>query len=83
MLRKGWLTNLFTNDKRFVIRKFFKDSYLSAATVTAEFNEKFSTSISLEIVRRVLRVAGLNVRFSHGKFFARVKNRKLRKINDK
>ena len=50
---------------------------LSVVKVTAEFNEKNSTSISLETVWQVLRTAGLNGHSAHRKFFVSAKSRKL------
>ncbi|GBO28128.1 hypothetical protein AVEN_18900-1 [Araneus ventricosus] len=60
--RKGLPAKLPKREKRFIIRKFVKKPHLSALKVSAEFNEKFSTSISPGTVRRVLRVTGLNRR---------------------
>ena len=51
---------------------------MNAVKVTAEFNEKFSTSISTETVWRVLWLAGLNGHSAYRKFFVSVKSRKLR-----
>ncbi|GBM69178.1 hypothetical protein AVEN_91760-1 [Araneus ventricosus] len=61
-VRKGRPAKLTKRDQRFIIRKFVKNPHLCALKVSAEFNEKFSTSISPETVRRVLRAAGLNGR---------------------
>ncbi|GBN07888.1 hypothetical protein AVEN_61987-1 [Araneus ventricosus] len=61
-VRKCRPTKLTKRDQRFIFRKFVKNPRLSALKVSAEFNEKFSTSISPETVRRVLRTAGLNGR---------------------
>ncbi|GBL95587.1 Transposable element Tc1 transposase [Araneus ventricosus] len=64
---------------RFIIRKFLKNACLSALKVSAEFNEKFSTSISPETVRQILRAAGLNGRSARRIFFfVSAKSRKLR-----
>ena len=49
-VRKGRSRKLTKHDKRFIIRKFVKNSCLSAVNVFAEFNEKFSTSISSQTV---------------------------------
>ncbi|GBM45745.1 Transposable element Tcb1 transposase [Araneus ventricosus] len=68
-VRKGRPAKLTERDQRFIIRKFVKNSRLSALKVSAEFNEKFSTSISPEIVRRVLKATGLNGRSALRKFF--------------
>ncbi|GBM33312.1 hypothetical protein AVEN_101640-1 [Araneus ventricosus] len=76
-VRKGRPAKLTKCDLRFIIRKFVKNPRLSALKVSAEFNEKFSTSISPETVRRVLRGAGLNGRSARRKFFVSAKNRKL------
>ena len=59
-VRKGRPRKLIKRDKRFIIRKFVKNPLLSAVEVSAEFNVKFSTSVSPETVRRVLREAGLH-----------------------
>ena len=40
--KKGQATHLTECDKRFIIRKFVKNSHLSAVKVIAEFKEKFS-----------------------------------------
>ncbi|GBN19544.1 Transposable element Tc1 transposase [Araneus ventricosus] len=77
-VRKGRPAKLAKSDQRFIIGKFVKNPHLSALKVSAEFNEKFSTSISHETVRRVLRTAGLNGRSACRKFFVSAKNRKLR-----
>ncbi|GBN21028.1 Transposable element Tc1 transposase [Araneus ventricosus] len=77
-VRKGRPAKLTKRDQRFIIRKFVKNPRLSALKVSAEFNEKFSTSILPETVRRVLGTAGLNGRSARRKFFVSVKNRKLR-----
>ncbi|GBM65332.1 hypothetical protein AVEN_157564-1 [Araneus ventricosus] len=61
-VRKCRQAKLTERDQRFIIRKFVKNPRLSALKVSAEFYEKFSTSISPETVRRVLRGAGLNGR---------------------
>ncbi|GBN88296.1 hypothetical protein AVEN_29979-1 [Araneus ventricosus] len=68
-VRKGRPTKLTERDQRFIIRKFVKIPRLSALKVSAEFNEKFSTSISPETVRRVLRATGLNGHSAGRKFF--------------
>ena len=49
-VRKGLSTKLTIRDKIFIFRKFLKYPHLSAVKVTAEFNEKFSTSILPETV---------------------------------
>ena len=67
-VRRGRPTKLTKHDNRFFNWKFVKNSHLSAAQVTAEFNENFSFSISPETVRRVLRAAGLNGRSARRKF---------------
>ncbi|GBM23713.1 hypothetical protein AVEN_257627-1 [Araneus ventricosus] len=69
-VKKGRPAKLTKRDQRFIIRKFVKNPCLSALKVPAEFNEKFSTSISPETVRRVLGAAGLNGRSDRRKFFA-------------
>ncbi|GBM82504.1 hypothetical protein AVEN_15506-1 [Araneus ventricosus] len=74
---KGRPAKLTERDQRFIIRKFVKNPRLSALKVSAEFNENFSTPISPETVRRVLRAAGLNGRSARRKFFVSAKNRKL------
>ncbi|GBM32375.1 hypothetical protein AVEN_239774-1 [Araneus ventricosus] len=76
-VRKGRAAKLTERDQGFIIRKFVKNPRLSALKVSAEFNEKFSTPISPETVRRVLRAAGLNGRSARRKFFVSAKNRKL------
>ncbi|GBM96729.1 hypothetical protein AVEN_104126-1 [Araneus ventricosus] len=58
-VRKGRPAMLTQRDQRFIIRKFAKNPSLSALKVSAVFNEKFSTTISPETVRRVLRAAGV------------------------
>ena len=50
-VRKDRPRKLTIRDERFIIRKFVKNPRLSATKVNAEFNEKFSTSISPIIVR--------------------------------
>ncbi|GBM58728.1 hypothetical protein AVEN_175337-1 [Araneus ventricosus] len=77
-VRKGQPAKLTKRDQRIIIRKFMKNPRLSALKVSAEFNEKLSTPISPETVRRVLRAAGLNGRSVRRKFFVSAKNRKLR-----
>ncbi|GBM91286.1 Transposable element Tc1 transposase [Araneus ventricosus] len=77
-VREGRPVKLTKRDQRFIIRKCVKNSRLNALKVSTEFNEKFSTSISPESVRRVLRAAGLNGRSVRRKFFVSAKNRKLR-----
>ncbi|GBL98161.1 Transposable element Tc1 transposase [Araneus ventricosus] len=76
-VRKGRPAKITECDQRFIIGKFVKNPRLSALKVSAEFNEKFSTPISPETVRRVLRAAGLNGRSDRRKFFVSAKNRKL------
>ncbi|GBN48924.1 hypothetical protein AVEN_23775-1 [Araneus ventricosus] len=76
-VREGRPAKLIECDQRFIIRKFVKNPRLSALKVSTEFNEKFSTPISPETVRRVLRAAGLNGRSARRKFFVSAKNRKL------
>ncbi|GBN89837.1 hypothetical protein AVEN_113313-1 [Araneus ventricosus] len=76
-VRKGRPEKLTERDHRFVIKKFVKNPRLSALKVSAEFNENFSTPISPETVRRVLRAAGLNGCSACRKFFVSAKNRKL------
>ncbi|GBM46495.1 hypothetical protein AVEN_78887-1 [Araneus ventricosus] len=76
-VRKGRPAKLTERDQRFIIRKFVKNPSLSALEVSAEFNEKFSTTISPETVRRVLRAAGVNGRSARRKFFVGTKKRKL------
>ncbi|GBM01509.1 hypothetical protein AVEN_209318-1 [Araneus ventricosus] len=76
-VRNGRAAKLTECDQGFIIRKFVKNPSLSALKVSAEFNEKFSTPISHETVRRVLRAAGLNGRSARRKFFVSAKNRKL------
>ena len=56
-------------DTRFTIRKFLKYPCFNAVKVSAEFNEKFSTSSSPETVWRVIRTAGLNGQSAYRKFF--------------
>ncbi|GBL74831.1 hypothetical protein AVEN_243680-1 [Araneus ventricosus] len=86
-VRKGRAAKLTERDQGFIIRKFVKNPRLSALKVSAEFNEKFSTPISPETVRRVLRAAGLNGHSARRKFFVRCEKQKahafLRKINVK
>ncbi|GBN34002.1 hypothetical protein AVEN_143999-1 [Araneus ventricosus] len=77
-VRKGRPAKLTKRDQRFIIRKFVKNPCLSALKVSTEFYEKCSTSISPEIVLRLLRAAGLNERYARRKFFVSAKNRKLR-----
>ncbi|GBM92328.1 hypothetical protein AVEN_136372-1 [Araneus ventricosus] len=77
-VRKGRPAKLTKRDQRFIIRKFVKNPRFSALKVSAEFNEKFSSSITPETVRRVLRAAGLNGRSARRKFFVSAQNRKLR-----
>ncbi|GBM84042.1 hypothetical protein AVEN_22027-1 [Araneus ventricosus] len=67
-VRKGRPAMLTQRDKRFIIRKFVKNPSLSALKVSAVFNDKFSTTISPETVRRVLRAAGVNGRSTRRKF---------------
>ncbi|GBM07662.1 hypothetical protein AVEN_78062-1 [Araneus ventricosus] len=43
-VRKGRPAKLTKRDQRFIIRKFVKNPRLSALKVSAEFNERFSTS---------------------------------------
>ncbi|GBM44525.1 hypothetical protein AVEN_192552-1 [Araneus ventricosus] len=43
-VRKGRPAKLTERDQRFIIRKFVKNPSLSALKVSAEFNEKFSTT---------------------------------------
>ncbi|GBO19538.1 hypothetical protein AVEN_63962-1 [Araneus ventricosus] len=43
-VRKGRPAKLAKRDQRFIIRKFVKNPRLSALKVSAELNEKFSTS---------------------------------------
>ncbi|GBM58375.1 hypothetical protein AVEN_212727-1 [Araneus ventricosus] len=74
---KGRPAKLTERDQRFIIRKFVKNPRLSALKVSAEFNEKFSTPISPETVRRVLRAAGINGRSARRKFFVGAENRKF------
>ncbi|GBM16175.1 hypothetical protein AVEN_126443-1 [Araneus ventricosus] len=62
-VRKDRSAKLTERDQRFIIRKFVKNPRLSALKVSAEFNEKFSTPISPETVRRVLRAAELKWAF--------------------
>ncbi|GBL95646.1 hypothetical protein AVEN_24847-1 [Araneus ventricosus] len=76
-VRKDRPVKLTECDQRFIIRKFVKNPRLSALKVSAEFNENFSTPISPETVRRVLRAAGLNGRSVSRKLFVSAKNRKL------
>ncbi|GBN70434.1 hypothetical protein AVEN_199371-1 [Araneus ventricosus] len=68
-VRKGRAAKLTERDQGFIIRKFVKNPRLSVLKVSAEFNEKFSTPISPETVRRVQRAAGLNGRSARRKFF--------------
>ena len=77
-VRKVCPRKLTKHDKRFIVRKFVKNPLLSAVKVSAEFNEKFSTSILPETIRRVLTEAGLHERSDRKKFFISEKNRKLR-----
>ncbi|GBL85289.1 Transposable element Tc1 transposase [Araneus ventricosus] len=76
-VRKSRPAKLTERDQRFIIRKFVKNPSLSALKVSAEFNEKFSTTISPETVQRVLRASGLNGCSARRKFFVSEKNRKL------
>ena len=69
------LTKLTKCYKRFIIRKIVKNPYLSVVKVSAEFNEKFPTSISSETVRRVLRKAGF-CRSARKQFFVSEKKEK-------
>ena len=77
-VRKGRPRMLTKRHERFIIRKFVKNPRLSAAKASADFNEKFPTSISLETVRRFLREDGLHGRSVNKKIFVSAKNRKLR-----
>ncbi|GBO16793.1 Transposable element Tc1 transposase [Araneus ventricosus] len=77
-VRKGRPAKLTKRDQRFIIRKLVKNPRLIALKVFAEFSEKFSTSISSETVRLVLRAAGLNGRSASRKCFVSARNRKLR-----
>ncbi|GBM07244.1 hypothetical protein AVEN_25498-1 [Araneus ventricosus] len=77
-VRKGRPAKLTKRDQRFIIRKFVKNPRLSALKVSAKFDENFSTSISPETVRRVLRAAGLNRRSARRKVLVSVLNRNLR-----
>jgi len=77
-VRKGRQRKLTKRDERFIIRKFVKNPRSGAVKVSAEFNAKFSTLISPEAVRRVLREAGLHGRSARKNFFVTEKNRKLR-----
>ncbi|GBN59294.1 hypothetical protein AVEN_128734-1 [Araneus ventricosus] len=76
-VRKSRPAKLTERDQRFIIRKFVKNPRLSTLKVSAEFNEKFSTPISPETVRRVLGAAGLNGRSAHRTFFVGAKDRKF------
>ncbi|GBO38029.1 hypothetical protein AVEN_145016-1 [Araneus ventricosus] len=76
-VRKGRPPKLTECDQGFIIRKFVKNPRVSALKVSAEFNEKCSTPISPETVRRVIRAAGLNGRSARRNFFVSAKNRKL------
>ncbi|GBN02801.1 hypothetical protein AVEN_141011-1 [Araneus ventricosus] len=67
-VRKGRPAMLTQRDQRFIIRKFVKNPSLSALKVSAVFNEAFSTTISPETVRRVLRAAGLVTYGGRGAF---------------
>ncbi|GBM53841.1 hypothetical protein AVEN_261228-1 [Araneus ventricosus] len=67
-VRKCRAAKFTESDQGFIIRKFVKNPRLSALKVSAEFNDKFSTPISPETVRRVLRAAGLNGRSARRKF---------------
>ena len=53
-VRKGQPRKLTKHNERFIFRKFVENPHLSTVKVSAEFNEKFSTSISPYTVRRVL-----------------------------
>ena len=77
-IRKCRSRKLTKHNKRFIIRKFVKNHCFSVAKVSAEFNEKFSSSISPETVRRVLREVGLYGHSARKKFFVSAKNRKFR-----
>ena len=77
-VRKGQPWNLTKRDDRFTIRKFRKNAHLSAVKVSAQINETFSSSISPETVRRILREAGLHGRSARKKLFVSAKNRNLR-----
>lgn len=68
-VRKGRPAKLTVRQQRFIVRKFSKNPRLSAVRVCTEFKEQFSTSISSETVRRVLRSAGLHGRSARRKFF--------------
>ncbi|GBM41648.1 hypothetical protein AVEN_269615-1, partial [Araneus ventricosus] len=76
-VRKGRPAMSTQRDQRFIIRKFVENPSLSALKVSAVFNEKFSTTISPETVRRVLRAAGVNGRSIRRKFFVSTKKRTL------
>ncbi|GBL85210.1 Transposable element Tc1 transposase [Araneus ventricosus] len=76
-VREGRPAKSIKRDQRFIIGKFVKNPRLDALKVSAEFNEKFSTSISPETVQRVLRASELHGRSARRKFFVSAKNRKL------
>ena len=58
-VRKGWPRKWSKCNERFIIGKILKNPSLSAVKASAEFNEKFFTLISPEILRGVLREARL------------------------
>ena len=68
-VRKGRPRKLTKRDERLIIRKVVKNSRLRAVKVSEELNEQFSTSISLETIRRVLREAGLHEHSDRNFFF--------------
>ena len=67
-IRKGPSRKLTKHEERFIIRKIFKNLRSSAVKVSAEFNKKFSTSISPKTLRRVLREAELHGRSARKNF---------------
>ena len=80
-ISKSRPTKLTKHDKGFIIRKIVNNPRSSTPKVTAEFHEKFSTSISLETVRRILRAVGINGRSALRKMFVS-KKLQARDAND-
>ena len=69
---------MIRRDKIFVIRNFVEIPSMNVLKVSAEFNEKFSISISNETVRRVLKTAEFYGRHASRKFTVTAKNRMFR-----
>ena len=71
-VRKGRSKKLTKRDETFIIKKIVKNPHLNAVKISVEFNEKFSTTISLETVWWVVREARLH-RFLPVKIFLLVR----------